>query len=99
MLNIIQAVRQPQSAYKTLLNSRRLICEAFAIGGPGAALTEVAAQSHRLTFLVAVNAITWRAVFRTLLQVSCNLQLVKHFGKDRVRSAIYAGHDFIAEAA
>ena len=78
------------------------VCRALATGGPDAALAAVAAGSVRLCRLVNDGGLLWSVVFKTLLQVSINLQLVNVFGRRVVRWAIYTGPAFysdIAEAA
>jgi hypothetical protein len=85
-----------------LMDARFQIARAYQSGGAVAALAAVGAGSIRLYRHVVNDCLTWRSVFKTLLQVSINLRLVNVFGRPTVRTAIYAGPTFyndLAEAA
>jgi hypothetical protein len=84
---------------RILRDARFIVCQALVNGGLNAALAALAAQSIRLTHHVEEGSLTWKAAFRTLLQVAVNLRLVQRVGKSRVRAAIYAGREFLADVA
>jgi hypothetical protein len=92
-------VRPLFHASDIIRDSRMSICTALVSGGPESALAAVASSSIRLARWCAAGEMMWTTARKMLIQASCNLKLVHHFGKGAVHVAINAGPALYADIA